>query len=177
MAHHRRPGSNPEGGSGKIRAGMSCWNATSAARPISAPITSAPSRHLHVGRSPGSRHTPAIFRAQNQMKPITAVMTPTIHATRRSVAQSVVSSTCASGGAGPANQKLSIIAPSVSGTTIPTMTAVRRTYHGAFHCAPSDRLSRLLRLYGSWLARFRLMKNTATASPSAPHASRVVGQW
>ena len=159
-----------------MRAGMICWNATSATRPISTPITSAPSRHLHVGRSPGSRQTPAIFRAQNQMKPIATVMTPTIPTSRRSVGQSGVSNACDSEGAGPASQKLRAMAPSVSGSTIQTTTAVRRTYHGAFHFAPSDLLSRLLRLYGSWLARFRLMKNTATASPSAPHASRTFGQ-
>ena len=68
------------------------------------------------------------------------------------------------------------MAPSVSGSTIQTTTAVRRAYHGAFHLAPRDRLSRLLWLYGSWLARLRLMKNTATASPSAAHASRAFGQ-
>ena len=149
VAHHRRMGSTGNGGAVAMRAGIICWSTTSATRPIRTPITSAPSRHLHVGRSPDSRQTPAIFKAQNQMKPIATVMTPTTRATRRSVDPPGVSNAWDSEGAGPASQKLRAMAPSVSGSTIQTITAVRRTYQGASHFAPSDLLSRLLRLYGS----------------------------
>ena len=78
------------------------------------------------------------------MKPIAAVMTPMITRSWRSVGQSGVSSACDSEGAGPASHKLRAMAPSVRGSTIQATTAVRLTYHGAFHFAPCTLLSRLL---------------------------------